>query len=62
MRAITFCNLSSVYRTHDKSVSSSTNSSEEWTAVGEPTEIAPHVLALRFNMGKSILLESGDMQ
>jgi len=62
MRAIAFCNLSSVYRTHDKSVSSSTNSSEEWTAVGEPTEIALHVLALRFNMGKSMLLESGDMQ
>lgn len=32
---------------------------ETWTAVGEPTEIALHVLAMRFGMGKAALLESG---
>lgn len=32
-----------------------------WTAVGEPTEIALHVLAARFNMGKQDLLASLDI-
>lgn len=61
MKAIALCNLSSVYRTHDK-YASSLESSEEWTAVGEPTEIALHVLALRLNMGRLMLLKSGDMR
>ena len=33
---------------------------ETHTAVGEPTEIALHVLAMRFGMGKPALLGSGD--
>ncbi|KAF2496758.1 putative potassium/sodium P-type ATPase [Lophium mytilinum] len=35
--------------------------SDEWTAIGEPTEIALHVLALRVNMGRADVLH-GDMQ
>jgi Na+-exporting ATPase len=33
-----------------------------WTANGEPTEIALHVLASRFNMGKQTILQSTDIQ
>lgn len=41
LSALALCNLSAVH--HDNGV---------WTAVGEPTEIALHVLAMRFNFGK----------
>ncbi|KAJ5306033.1 hypothetical protein N7508_005048 [Penicillium antarcticum] len=43
LRAISLCNLSTVH--HDNK--------QVWSAVGEPTEIALHVLALRFDFGKS---------
>jgi potassium/sodium efflux P-type ATPase len=36
--------------------------SNEWTAVGEPTEIALHILALRVKMGRTDILKSGSMQ
>jgi Na+-exporting ATPase len=46
LRAIALCNLSTVH--HDNQV---------WSAVGEPTEIALHVLALRFDFGKSSVMK-----
>jgi Na+-exporting ATPase len=51
LRAISVCNLSTVH--HDNQV---------WSAVGEPTEIALHVLALRFDFGKSSVLKRRQLQ
>lgn len=45
LSAISLCNLSSVH--HDNNF---------WTAIGEPTEIALHVLAMRFEFGKSAVM------
>ncbi|KAF2192011.1 sodium transport ATPase 5 [Zopfia rhizophila CBS 207.26] len=36
-------------------------SSKPWKGIGEPTEIALHVLAMRFNMGKQELLQNLDI-
>ncbi|EEQ91163.1 potassium/sodium efflux P-type ATPase, fungal-type [Blastomyces dermatitidis ER-3] len=60
LKAIALCNLSSVYNSNDKASidnQSVTDAGDNWTAVGEPTEIALHVLALRFNSGKLALLQ-----
>ncbi|PGG95833.1 potassium/sodium efflux P-type ATPase, fungal-type [Helicocarpus griseus UAMH5409] len=62
LNSIALCNLSSVYNPGDKSSVdnlSATDTGDNWTAVGEPTEIALHVLALRFNSGKVSLLQGG---
>ncbi|KAB8337256.1 hypothetical protein FH972_021558 [Carpinus fangiana] len=64
LRAIALCNLSSVYDTNAKPANLSVESvntdvAPVWTAVGEPTEIALHVLALRFGRGKTSLLSDG---
>jgi potassium/sodium efflux P-type ATPase len=62
LSAIALCNLSTVYNPCDKASlanSSSTDSEDSWTGVGEPTEIALHVLALRFSSGKDTLLQNG---
>ncbi|OJJ51987.1 hypothetical protein ASPSYDRAFT_165352 [Aspergillus sydowii CBS 593.65] len=45
LSALALCNLSMVY--HENG---------EWSAVGEPTEIALHVLAMRFNFGKDAVI------
>ncbi|KAJ5167793.1 ATPase P-type K/Mg/Cd/Cu/Zn/Na/Ca/Na/H-transporter [Penicillium canariense] len=45
LSAIALCNVSVVH--HDRNI---------WSAVGEPTEIALHVLATRFNFGKSAVV------
>lgn len=45
LSALALCNLSVVH--HDNGV---------WTAVGEPTEIALHVLAMRFNLGRDVVV------
>lgn len=45
LSALALCNLSMVYRENG-----------EWSAVGEPTEIALHVLAMRFNFGKDAVI------
>ncbi|KKZ68716.1 potassium/sodium efflux P-type ATPase, fungal-type [[Emmonsia] crescens] len=60
LNALALCNLSSVYNPNDKTSidnQSVTDAGDSWTAVGEPTEIALHVLALRFNSGKLALLQ-----
>jgi Na+-exporting ATPase len=67
LQAIALCNLSSVYNQNDNgrvdnmSVTESSISTLEdsWTAVGEPTEIALQVLAMRFNLGRASLVEDG---
>ncbi|KAJ6009074.1 hypothetical protein N7522_004090 [Penicillium canescens] len=51
LRAISLCNLSTIH--HDNKL---------WSAVGEPTEIALHVLALRFNFGKSSVMKRRQLQ
>jgi Na+-exporting ATPase len=51
LRAISVCNLSTVH--HDNQV---------WSAVGEPTEIALHILALRFDFGKSSVMKRRQLQ
>lgn len=51
LRAISLCNLSTIH--HDNQV---------WSAVGEPTEIALHVLALRFDFGKSSVMQKRQLQ
>ncbi|KAJ5592750.1 hypothetical protein N7537_009654 [Penicillium hordei] len=51
LRALALCNLSTVH--HDNGV---------WSAVGEPTEIALHVLALRFDFGKDSVMKKRQLQ
>ena len=46
LSALALCNLSVVH--HDNGL---------WTALGEPTEIALHVLAMRFDFGKNQVIE-----
>ncbi|KAF2842088.1 sodium transport ATPase [Patellaria atrata CBS 101060] len=60
LSAIALCNLSTVQNNSDKSTMD-TNSipADSWTASGEPTEIALQVLAMRFNSGKTSLLQGG---
>lgn len=65
LHTISLCNLSSVYNPSDKSsveMGSVTDAGDDWTAVGEPTEIALHVLAIRFNCGKQTLLQNQKME
>ncbi|KAL4922091.1 hypothetical protein BDW62DRAFT_217918 [Aspergillus aurantiobrunneus] len=45
LSALALCNLSTVYRENS-----------EWRAMGEPTEIALHVLAMRFNYGRDAVI------
>ena len=63
---ISLCNLSTVYNSSDKdsiNTSSVADSSEDtWIAHGEPTEIALHVLALRFNAGKQLLIQNRQLE
>ncbi|KAJ5154321.1 ATPase P-type K/Mg/Cd/Cu/Zn/Na/Ca/Na/H-transporter [Penicillium coprophilum] len=51
LRALALCNLSAVH--HENQV---------WSAVGEPTEIALHVLALRFDFGKDSVMKKRQLQ
>ncbi|KFY17039.1 hypothetical protein V492_00899 [Pseudogymnoascus sp. VKM F-4246] len=58
LHAISLCNLSTVYHSIDETTEKATPS---WTAVGEPTDIALQVLAMRFGHGKPDILDSGEM-
>ena len=51
LSALSLCNLSVVH--HDNDL---------WTAVGEPTEIALHILAMRFDFGKSAVIEKSKIE
>ena len=63
---VSLCNLSSVYNTSDKASidnpSIAESSEDTWIAHGEPTEIALHVLALRFNAGKQMLVRDRQLE
>ncbi|GES61699.1 putative P-type ATPase [Aspergillus terreus] len=65
LTAIALCNLS-VVQNDAHSIASSENPTGaiegNWAAVGEPTEIALHVLAMRFGMGKSNILQERNVQ
>lgn len=58
LRAIALCNLASVFKTapDDASISTASTYGSDWVTVGEPTEIALQVLAMRFNSGKASLM------
>ncbi|KAM5467658.1 putative P-type Na(+) transporter [Microsporum ferrugineum] len=65
LHTIALCNLSSVYNPdHKLSSEGSTPGSKDgdWVAVGEPTEIALHVLAIRFNSAKRAVLENNGLE
>jgi Na+-exporting ATPase len=59
LEAIAICNLSTVARSDDTSMSSD-KPTGQWSATGEPTEISLQVLAMRFSMGRDDLKASGD--
>lgn len=64
LSAIALCNMSTVYNSDEKATiatGQSEGTSDNWTAVGEPTEIALQVLAMRFGWGKSALLQDGNL-
>ncbi|KAH8430636.1 putative potassium/sodium P-type ATPase [Aspergillus melleus] len=63
LTAIALCNLSVVERAGPSDISGKepVQSQNDWTAVGEPTEIALHVLAMRFGMGKPAILQERDI-
>ena len=66
LNVISLCNLSTVYNSSEKAsvnTSSAADSAEDtWIAHGEPTEIALHVLALRFNAGKQWLIQNKQLE
>ncbi|KAB5542757.1 calcium-transporting ATPase [Coniochaeta sp. 2T2.1] len=68
VEAVALCNNSTV--TDDKNGGSSTEESasvntatfpSSWTAMGEPTEIALHVFAMRFGKGKRDVVQASDI-
>jgi len=64
--AVALCNFATVFKSNSSSDDSidekSFNPSPgEWTAIGDPTEIALQVLAMRFGRGKEALLRGGNM-
>ncbi|PVH76835.1 putative calcium-transporting ATPase 3 [Cadophora sp. DSE1049] len=64
--AVALCNFATVFKSNSSSGDSidekSFNPSPgEWTAIGDPTEIALQVLAMRFGRGKEALLRDGNM-
>ncbi|KAH7051338.1 potassium/sodium efflux P-type ATPase [Macrophomina phaseolina] len=62
LKAIALCNLSSVYKSSPDDASVTTASDAGWVSVGEPTEIALQVLAMRFNYGKPTLMEDDTLE
>ena len=56
-RATALCNLSSVFQ----SKSEDSNDRSTWTATGEPTEIALHVMAMRVGYGKENILSKDNL-
>lgn len=59
-RIVSLCNLATVSPPQDAS-SSTANKGSSWSAIGEPTEIALQVLALRVAHGKQEVLERGGL-
>jgi Na+-exporting ATPase len=64
LEAIALCNLSAVSSDEERDEEENTTVSSDsttptWSAFGEPTEIALHVLAMRFQSGKPTLVKNG---
>ncbi|CAG8975453.1 hypothetical protein HYALB_00004767 [Hymenoscyphus albidus] len=66
--AVALCNFATVSQTNDKeneTIGSFEKSTDgnllQWTAHGDPTEIALQVLAMRLNRGKATLLQTGSL-
>ncbi|KAE8146938.1 hypothetical protein BDV25DRAFT_43570 [Aspergillus avenaceus] len=63
LNAIALCNLSTVQNDVQSIPSEPGHSTgNNWTAVGEPTEIALHVLAMRFGLGKTQVLQERKLE
>ncbi|KAF5855770.1 hypothetical protein ETB97_008450 [Aspergillus alliaceus] len=65
LTAISLCNLSTVQNAGQPESSEREpggGTQKRWSAVGEPTEIALHVLALRFGLGRSNILQNNKLQ
>ncbi|KAB8221530.1 hypothetical protein BDV33DRAFT_76365 [Aspergillus novoparasiticus] len=65
LNAISLCNLSTVQKEQQSMPSEKEpehGAQVRWTAVGEPTEIALHVLAMRFGLGKPSILQASNLQ
>ncbi|KAE8363545.1 hypothetical protein BDV27DRAFT_6634 [Aspergillus caelatus] len=65
LNTISLCNLSTVQKEQQPGPSEKEPGHGEqvrWTAVGEPTEIALHVLAMRFGLGKASILQDSNLQ
>lgn len=65
LNAISLCNLSTVQKEQQSMPSEKDpehGAQVRWTAVGEPTEIALHVLAMRFGLGKPNILQDSNLQ
>ena len=60
LAAIALCNLSAVHKDGGGDLANEKTRPGIWKAVGEPTEIALQVLAMRFGYGKPSLLQGGD--
>ena len=54
LNAVALCNLSTVYNNLEEG--SEKKAASSWTAMGEPTDIALQVLAMRFERGKTDIL------
>lgn len=62
--AVALCNFATVFRaksTSEGSIAEKDATTGEWTAIGDPTEIALQVLAMRFGRGKEALLRDGQL-
>lgn len=69
VQCLSLCNNATVtegkLNSGDDTADTSTISTAEvarWTAVGEPTEIALHVFAMRFGMSKSVVTQASNVQ
>lgn len=64
LKTVALCNLAKVFRKGEDNETESidSESSEQWKASGEPTEVALQVLAMRFGFGRADLMATGDLQ
>ncbi|KAG9228796.1 putative calcium-transporting ATPase 3 [Amylocarpus encephaloides] len=58
--AVALCNFAQVFRAKN-TIDEKVSTPGDWTAIGDPTEIALQVLAMRFSRGKETLLNQGHL-
>lgn len=61
LNAIALCNLACIYEPESLSSSEKSSIQTGWTAVGDHTEIALQVFAMRFSHGKTTLLQPNNL-